>query len=165
MKILHTIFGMSTANGGPTTCTYTLVKNLRKGNIETEILTISPPPGETVMSNENVIKKVARPKENRFGYSRKFYQELRRKKVDVIHITGLWHYSSFSSSEFAKKNNIPVVYSPHGMLYPQALNRSALIKKIALGIFQRKHLNNASVIHATSGEEKIHLRRLGFKNP
>ena len=164
MKVLHTIFGMSTANGGPTTCTFTLVKSLRK-ELEVSILTFSPPKGEELISEDNFICVVNTPKEKRFGYSYSFNKEISQRSPDVLHINGLWHYSSFASSKFAKKRNIPVVYSPHGMLYPEALKHSSYLKAIALKIYQRKHLADAAVLHATCMQEKQHLRNLGLKNP
>ena len=42
MKILHTISGLNISSGGPTSCTYNLIKGLRDEGIEADILTLMP---------------------------------------------------------------------------------------------------------------------------
>ncbi len=66
----------------------------------------------------------------------------------------------------ARKKGKPYVISPHGMLYPQALARSAWKKKLLLrfgGV--TKDLKEAVCIHATCRAEMEHYKALGYGNP
>ena len=51
MKVLHTISGLNKGSGGPTTCTYNLVKGLRRTGIDAKILTLAP-----ANSNDSIIQ-------------------------------------------------------------------------------------------------------------
>ncbi len=87
------------------------------------------------------------------------------KNVDLLHLTGIWEPLSHASIILAKKNFIPIVISPQGMLEPWALNNNFLKKKIAWYIYQKKDLNLADVIHATAEQEAENLRKIGLKQP
>ena len=59
MKVLHTISGLNKGSGGPTTCTYNMVKGLRRTGIDAKILTLAPAnSNDSIISNEEYIKAV-----------------------------------------------------------------------------------------------------------
>jgi len=163
MKILQTISGMGINSGGPTVCLYNLVKGIKNIGVDITLLTFQPGKNDALISTEDFIKTVKSPKENRYGWSTDFKNKMQQfKKADIIHANGLWQFTSHASSVFAHKNNIPYLISPHGMLYPEGLKKSALLKKIALPLYQRKDLEMATVIHATCKQEMEYIRELGF---
>lgn len=92
-------------------------------------------------------------------------RELDKLKVNLYHIQGLWQYLNHGVASYAKKKGIPYVMTLRGMLYPQALAHSRLIKEISLNLYQRKDLQNAACIQATCVEEMKYYRKLGFDNP
>lgn len=166
MKVLHTISSLGIRSGGPTLCVWNLVKEISNRGIDINLLTFEPRPNDQLISNEDIITTVKSPLESRYGYSSFFKKALTvYKDSDVIHANALWQYSSHCSARFSRKMNIPCVISTHGMLYPEALNKSYLVKKAGLVLFQRKDLNLATVIHATCIKEKDYIKELGFKSP
>lgn len=86
-------------------------------------------------------------------------------EFDLIHINGLWQTHIQKTSRLARSNKIPYIFSPHGMLEPWALKHKGLKKKFAMFLYQRKEIENAVCIHATSSKEAQTIKELGFKNP
>ncbi|WP_255444013.1 glycosyltransferase [Robiginitalea sp. SC105] len=84
---------------------------------------------------------------------------------DLLHIHTIWPISLHKSAVIARKNGIPYIISPRGMLEPWSLSQKFWKKRIALHLYQRKDLKNASCIHATCTTEAENLRDLGFTNP
>jgi glycosyltransferase involved in cell wall biosynthesis len=80
----------------------------------------------------------------------------------VFHLHGLWTFGNFIASNFAKKNDIPLILSVRGMLYPWALNRNKYIKKIAYFFYQKHILKRANAIHVTSDDEEFVIKNKGF---
>ncbi len=84
--------------------------------------------------------------------------------VDVAHIHGLWtpwltHQARRFSAQGAK-----IVWSPHGMLTPWALNHRKWKKRIAWILYQSRSLMAADLIHATAQAEVEDVRRVGLCN-
>jgi glycosyltransferase involved in cell wall biosynthesis len=166
VNIIHTIAGMGINSGGPTSCTYILVKGLIEADVQIKVLTFKPGENDRLITNEDFIETIKRPLEEKFGYSRSFKNALKKfKNVDLVHGNGLWQYSTFSSAFFSFKNKIPFVISPHGMLYPEALKNSKYLKKLMFFLYQKTILNKAAVIHATCKQEMGYVRALGIKTP
>ena len=76
------------------------------------------------------------------------------KKVDVLHIFGLWSPFLFLIQKLAMKNNIPIVISPCGMLNKWAINHKKMKKKFAWEMYQKKIIKLSAIIHSTSKNEK-----------
>lgn len=169
MEVLHTISGMGISLGGPTTCTYNLVKSLYiLQNVKIDLLTydVIDPINDHLIGNDEFMHIVPMPKEHKFAYSRHFYNKLSQfENVDLIHINGLWQYTAYASAKKARNLNIPYLISPHGMLYPHALDVKSFLKKMTFFLFQWTDLEKAKCLHATSYAEMIHIRKLGLKMP
>lgn len=99
------------------------------------------------------------------GFSKEFYVVFDTIKTQIFHGNGLWMFPTHLMAKYARKNNIPYIISPHGMLDSWSLEQKRLKKLVALKLFQRYDLNNASCIHVTSQREADNVRALGFKNP
>lgn len=82
---------------------------------------------------------------------------------DVIHIHGLWRPMFHRVSVLAHRQNIPVVWSPHGMLQIWALKNKWWKKLTALALYQWRDLHSAALLHATAASEVEDIRRLGLK--
>lgn len=166
MRVLHTIPGMNIFSGGPTLSTYNLVKGLLMNNVQAFILTLVSKYNTQSFKDESFIRKIGKPISNRFGYSRYFKKSLEEyARVDIVHVHGLWQYPSHISVKYAYKNNIPIVVTPKGMLYPNALKKSKYVKKISLVLYQYNDLKKAKIIHTTCQQEKYHIRKLGLNLP
>jgi glycosyltransferase involved in cell wall biosynthesis len=93
------------------------------------------------------------------------FRELCVDKVDLVHLHGLWQYPSIVTNRWFSKTQQPYMVSPQGMLEPWALQRSRVKKRLAMQLFQRACLFNASCIHATAPMEVESIRAAGFSNP
>ncbi|MER9558820.1 glycosyltransferase [Mesorhizobium sp. M0323] len=97
-----------------------------------------------------------------FGYARKMLDSLIEWSPDVTHIHGMWMYPSVAVSKWANAAQRPYIVSPHGMLDSWAIGNSYWKKRIALGLFQRRHLKRASAIHALCEQEAKSISSLGY---
>ncbi len=82
---------------------------------------------------------------------------------NVFQTNSCWTPLSSLTAQWAKAAGYKVVYTPHGMLEPYALNRHYWTKKLpAILLFQKKGLKVADLIHATAETEKNNLIKLGW---
>jgi glycosyltransferase involved in cell wall biosynthesis len=83
----------------------------------------------------------------------------------LIHIHGLWLPLDHWAAAAARRHRIPLVIQPHGMLEPWALEHRAWKKRIAMRLFQRRDLDAADLLIASTAREAQSLRRAGFNRP
>lgn len=83
---------------------------------------------------------------------------------NIIHIHALWSPILRKVSNWAHRNKITVVWSPHGMLTPWAMNNKKWKKRLGWWLYQRKDLARADLLHATAESEVEDIRRVGLKN-
>lgn len=91
--------------------------------------------------------------------------QLASTKLDLIHNHGLWMFPNLYARQAAISNNIPLVISPEGMLEAWSLKNSRYKKWLAWWLYERKNLSSATVFHATSAEEVLSIRKLGYEQP
>lgn len=163
MKVLHVIAGLDNKSGGPSLSVYNLAKGCNRLGIDTHILTLSY--NKSSIPKENFIHSVPGSIYKRFSYSSDVINFLKNNTFDLYYSNGLWQFPSFATSFYALINNKPNIIMPHGMLYPDALKKSKILKTASLILFQKSLLNKAAVIHATCKEEMFHIRSLGIVSP
>jgi glycosyltransferase involved in cell wall biosynthesis len=88
-----------------------------------------------------------------------------RSRPDLIHSHGIWLPLNCWVARIAKKMQIPHIVHPRGMLEPWALGYKAVKKNLAMSLYQRRNLDDASVLVATAWSEYENLRSLGFTRP
>ena len=98
------------------------------------------------------------------GFQRGLINRLREFCPHLVHVHGLWRYSSLAAVRWAEDSR-PRVVSPHGMLDPWALGNSAWKKWIAARLYERAHLDGAACLHALCDSERHAIRAYGLKNP
>lgn len=168
MKILHVISSLSVNSGGPAVSTLLPVRYLNKQGEDIKILTFHPSSNETVLSEDPYVIYLPETKgwRRRIGYSASIKRALEtNNSVDIYHIQGLWQYTSYIGAYMARRKNKPYMITLRGMLYPQALEKSGLVKKLALSLYQRRQLQEAACVQATCEEELKYYREMGFTNP
>jgi len=84
---------------------------------------------------------------------------------DCVHLHGIWSPTLALRFWQWRRRGTPCVVTVHGMLEPWALAHKRLKKQIAWHTYQKRLLNLASALHATSQREADNLRRLGLKPP
>jgi poly(glycerol-phosphate) alpha-glucosyltransferase len=100
-----------------------------------------------------------------FGYSRSLQSALRGSDADLLHVHGLWMYTSVAAKQWAAHTRRPYVISPRGMLDPWALANRGWKKKIAMRAYEDAHLRRASCLHALCDSEAESIRALGLTAP
>jgi glycosyltransferase involved in cell wall biosynthesis len=99
------------------------------------------------------------------GFSFDLNNKIKQAKPDVIHVQGIYLYSSHVNRMYSKKNSVPYTISPRGMLDKWILNTNPLKKKIGFFLYESDHLKNAKCIHALGTSEHNSIRNFGLKNP
>ena len=165
MKILHS-GSLDVKSGGPALSTYLTIKGLRNTGVDVEM--VMPPLGEEgkLIADDVNLHYTAPIKNSRMEYMPRMNQLLKElPQYDLYHVQGLWLWLGHSVASYARKQKKPYVITLRGMLYPQALAHSTLIKRISLALYQRNDLQRAACIQATCEEEMNYYRELGFTNP
>jgi glycosyltransferase involved in cell wall biosynthesis len=102
----------------------------------------------------------------RFGYAPAMMKDLMASNADVVHLHGLWQFTSLAVLRWARKTGRPYSVSPHGMLEPWSLTQSRLLKRLATLLYQGPCLRGAACIRATSQLEAESIRLAGYtRNP
>ena len=81
--------------------------------------------------------------------------------ADLVHVHGLWNFTAWAGVRAARSAGIPYVISPRGMLQPEAMAHHHRLKAIAYPAVERRHLQGASLLHATSDSEARVLAACG----
>lgn len=84
---------------------------------------------------------------------------------EVVHIHGLWRPISHALCSHPSTRRVPRIISPHGMLAPWALQRSAWKKKIAAGLYEGRTIHGAAALHALCAAEVVNIREFGYRGP
>jgi len=84
---------------------------------------------------------------------------------DILFSNNLWNYPAYLSAKLAQQKNIPHIASIRGTLYPWSLSQGKLRKKIAWFLFQKRALQQASLVHVTCVDEFKAVRALGITSP
>ncbi len=99
-----------------------------------------------------------------FGYQIGLIDALKKFKPDLLHLHGLWMYSSLVNLIFSKRG-IPTIVSPHGMLDEWALSNSKF-KKLLVGVlYEKANLKASKCIHALTFSELKAIRACNIKTP
>lgn len=163
MRILQTIPGFGAHSGGTSTCTYDLLTAMHRMGCQVDLMTIKT--DDLMGHGETWIKALDNDCISPYGYSRNMNRYLRQTDYDLYHTNGMWMHCNHETCVAARRKGKPYIITPHGMLYPQALARSAWKKKLLLawgGV--DKDLKEAACIHCTCREEMMHYRALGYRN-
>jgi glycosyltransferase involved in cell wall biosynthesis len=100
-----------------------------------------------------------------FGYAPGLSRELRSLKPELVHVHGLWQFTSLAALSWHRQTGLPLLISPHGMLDSWALRNSRFKKLIAWLSYERSHLTSATCIRALCQSEANSIRALGLRNP
>lgn len=83
----------------------------------------------------------------------------------VIHDHGIWLPMNHAAASVATTVKVPRIVSVRGMLTEWSLGQSRWKKRLMWTMLQRRDLETAACIHATSEEERGDVRRKGLRVP
>lgn len=163
MRILHTVGGFTAAGGGVTSCLNDLIMSLQGCGDEVSLLTVDN--GEPLAAPEGAawLKTVPSDYRTPIAWSRNLSKAIKQIHADVYHSNGLWMHVNHLTANKARESKKPLVITPHGMLFPQALQRSAWKKWPMRKLWFDRDIKQADVIHVTCGNEESAVREFGYK--
>lgn len=169
MKTLQTIGGLGAKSGGTSTCTYELLAAIHgiKPEPQVDLLTSDVVDRNDCLMGcgEKWIKAVPNDYRTPLSLSKNMLIFLENSDYDVYHTNGMWMYVNHITCSVARKKRKPYVITPHGMLYPNALARSAWKKWPLRKLWFNKDVLKASCVHVTCETEMNHVRNFGYKGP
>lgn len=169
MKVLQTIGGFGAKGGGTSTCTYDLLSSIHQSVSGADVDLLTPSvtdPSDRIMGNgEQWIKVVDNDYRTPLSISKNMVDFLQQSNYDVYHTNGMWMHINHITCAVAREKGRPYIITPHGMLYPEALARSAWKKWPMRKLWFDRDICEANCIHATCQDEMRHLRTLGYKGP
>lgn len=169
MRILQTIGGFSARCGGTSTCTYDLLSVMHGLCPEPCVDLLTPDvtdPDDCLMGiGEEWIKTVPNDYRTPLSLSRNMSRFLEGSDYDIYHTNGMWMHINHSTCAIARKKKKPYIITPHGMLYPEALARSAWKKWPMRTLWFDRDVREAACIHATCQKEMENIRLLGYRGP
>ena len=157
MKLLMIIPGLDKRLGGTTTLSIGFFDELRKLTSVTLVTTYTDQELDFIDDRfkNNPDVKLFRSFSNRIKYSSEQQKFLIKhiNEYNLVHVHGLWHLGAYPASKLAMKKNIPYIISPHGMLEPDAMNRSKLKKQLFWKAGYAQVFKRANAIHCTAKNE------------
>jgi glycosyltransferase involved in cell wall biosynthesis len=99
------------------------------------------------------------------GWSPAYTRAILSSDADVLHSHGLWQHPSWVSLDWKKQFKRPHVCSVRGMLEPWAWQHHAWKKRPVWWLKERRNLQSASLLHATSEQEAQSFRDRGLSAP
>ncbi len=158
-----TIPGLSAKSGGPTTCTMDIMEGLYDIGAKIDLLTVSSE--DNIGHGRPWLKEVSNDYKTPLAISKNIQRYIWQNDYNLYHANTLWMGSSHDTCRIARKKNKPYILSPHGMLYPTALEISSWKKRILLQFGFKKDIMMATCLHATCQQEAEYCRKFGYKGP
>ncbi len=171
MKILHIVYSMSLKTGGLAVAVRGLSKTLAERGHSVSIYTTDKleDNGHQGMEDCDGYKIYRFPGRSFCTFS--CSPELKRQLInnisdfDIIHIHGLWVYTTYISAKICQKLNKPYIITTHGMLDNWSFHQGYLKKLIYSKFIEQKNINKAKAVHFTSEKEKTRSKHFGIKAP
>lgn len=83
----------------------------------------------------------------------------------VLHDNGIWLPTNHAAARVARQTGAPRIVSTRGMLTKWAFQYRGQKKRLAWWLYQRRDLQQAKVLHATSHQEAAEFRELKLTQP
>lgn len=93
-------------------------------------------------------------------------KELQRSvgNFDIVHLHSIFLWPTWVAARMSRKSNVPYIISPRGMLVRALVRRkSRIAKTVWINLVEKRNLEAAAAIHATSKTEAGDIAQFGFK--
>ncbi len=177
MKVLHVTpyFAPAFCYGGPPRSIHSLCRGLKQIDVQVSVLTTTANgPGElpaSITANEDydgiATRYVPRSFPKKFFVARQFARHLNEllPRHDLVHLHGCWNYVAWKTMRHCRRNAVPYVVSPRGMLDQTSLRHSSLKKWLALRLGEGTSLRGAAAFQASTEEERARIEDNEFGRP
>ena len=167
MRIIHVVPSISKESSGPSYSIVGICKSLAKCNLDIQLLSLDWEPIKSPPKFLITFKMGWMPR--RLGQSPRLFRyllnQVRSKKIDIVHNHGMWQMNSLYPGWAVKKSESKLIVSPHGTFSEWAMNNGSFVKKFFWVLLQKPALGRTKCFHATSDSEYRDIRRLGFHQP
>ncbi|MEM7063170.1 MAG: glycosyltransferase [Cyanobacteria bacterium P01_B01_bin.77] len=180
MKILHVIPSISATRGGPSQAILEMVKALHDLNLEVDVITTNDDgngllnvpictwfeyQGVKIRFFSRFSPPINAVREFAFSVDLTYWLWNHIHEYDLLHIHGMFSYTSTSSMLVARAFRKPYLVGTHGVLCRWALQQSAMRKRVYLRLIERANLDKSAGFHVNSHKEKEEIDRLEFHCP
>jgi glycosyltransferase involved in cell wall biosynthesis len=166
MKIAQIVPSLQARHGGPSRSVRGLAAGLARTGQDVSLLTTgpleeSPPLFAAGLSTHAFTRQWPEALARATG----LFRHLDEHRFDLIHHHGLWQRTLHYAHVSAHRANAPLVVSPRGMMSSWAWRHRRWKKQLASWLIHPRAFSFVSGWHATSEEEAMDIRRLGFNQP
>lgn len=180
MRVLHLIPSIGLVRGGPSEAALSMVAALRNLGIEAALVsTDDDGPGRLDLPTDRWLDQAGVPVRlfprwsppiralREFAFSPALGRWLRRdlRHWDLLHVHSLFSWSTSRGMAMARHQGVPYLIHCLGHLQPWSLAQSAWRKQLYLGLLERRNLNGAAALQATSPSEADDFVRLQLRPP
>ena len=172
MRVLHVIPAVGPSYGGPSRAIVGMTEALAARGLKVEVATTDRDGparlpvrlGEAVPRGGVLYHFFRTVPSGEWKLSFSLAQWLRENAAgyDLVHVHGLFSFSTIPACRTARACGVPYVLRPVGMLTPGSMRVRSWKKKPYFALVERTHLESAAAIHVTSPNEEEALRALGF---
>ena len=172
---MFTIAGLQPEYGGPSNSVPALAEALAQAGVRVDLVTCKSSPGQAaphlppsglvptrLVSRAN---RITRWRSAGNEFARCLTQSPRGDAYSVVHDHGLWLPNNHAVAVASRQLGIPRVVSPRGMLTGWALQHRGWKKRMAWWLYQRRDLESATLLHATSSAELKTFREARLRQP
>ena len=160
MKVIHYIPSLDIGSGGTTTYIRLLGEELGKMS---ELHIVSHRSEHPAAVRNCTVHYIG--KDILYGMRHDWKGILDRIHPDIVHVNCCWLPSCALIQKWSQNAGYKTVLSPHGMLEPWIMARHHWTRKVpALWLYQKKAVEKADYIHATSETESTNLLELGYND-
>ena len=175
LRIICTVATLLQSSGGTSVVVSKLCEELSRIGVRIEIITTKSLPNvdkNLMPDSDLVITHMAYARHLTstnslvsFDYKKILTESIANFRPHIIHDNGIWLSTNHTSSVIARQFKIPFIASPHGMLEPWAMSFRAWKKKLAWSLYQKRDLEIAALLVATSAQEAESIRKVGLRQP
>ena len=159
MKILSFVSSLDLSSGGPSRSVPMLVKGLAELGVDITLMTIR----SENMNIHSLEGTTAKLKVLSPSFSRKeIAKYLAEERFELIQIQSVWEMHYHKVILEARKQNIPYIVTPRGMLEPWSLSQKKWKKKLAWWLYQRNDVQKSACVFTTAKMEAEHVSDLGI---
>lgn len=176
MRVLHVTptYAPAWRYGGPIRSVHGLCKALAGLGVEVQVFTtnvdgpgrLDVPVGRPVALDSVQVRYFDSAWPRRLYFSPSMAAALRAelRHFDLVHLHSVFLWPTWCAARNARAQRVPYIVSPRGMLVRELVQRkSTLAKKAWIALIERRNLEHAAAVHATSGVEADEIARFGFR--
>lgn len=171
ISVLHAIPGLDPRSGGTSRAVVDATDELAQQPGLAISLMYQAPVGQDTLPSSSRVNRIGVPVVSRWAvasglaFRREMKRQIVRLQPSIVHVHGLWHAVDHWSAAIARRHRVPLVIQPHGMLEAWALQHRGPRKQLAMALYQRRDLEAANLLIASSPREAQSFRRLGLRGP